>query len=106
MKWTMTCLMFLMLSAVVGLIFWDIPNTDSQLNLNDRLGYHFAMVHLLVWPLAFFKSRSFSNELQFVKKDCSDKLYGPKMFIFTKVKLFFKTFFKIKKLSDLQKLIF
>jgi len=37
-KWLTLVMMSASLSLVFGGIFWDVPNTDPQLILNDRLG--------------------------------------------------------------------
>lgn len=37
-KWLTLVMMSASLSLVFGGIFWDVPNSDPQLILNDRLG--------------------------------------------------------------------
>lgn len=45
------------LSLIVGCIFWDIPASDPQLDLHDRLGY----IHIL-----FSMNIYFNNNLHFM----------------------------------------
>ncbi|XP_011499195.1 PREDICTED: ATP-binding cassette sub-family G member 8 isoform X2 [Ceratosolen solmsi marchali] len=38
------------LSVVLGSIFWDVSN-DANLHLRDRIGFHYASLGILFWPL-------------------------------------------------------
>lgn len=75
------------LSLIVGAIYWDVPNTDSQLNLNDRLGYHYSVMCVAIWPvlLTLTLSDSIRNK-ETVERDIGDNLYGRTTYIVTKVR--------------------
>lgn len=38
LAWISKLIAAAVLSLVVGVIYWDVPSSDPQLNLNDRLG--------------------------------------------------------------------
>lgn len=38
LAWISKLIAAAVLSLFIGCIFWDVPSTDPQLNLNDRLG--------------------------------------------------------------------
>lgn len=38
LNWISRLILAAVLSLLVGTVFWDVPASDPQLNLNDRLG--------------------------------------------------------------------
>lgn len=73
------------LSFIIGAIFWDIPNTDAQLTLNDRLGYHYAVMGLMAWPLLLLLTLTeVRRNRRTVERDIKDGLYGRTTYIITK----------------------
>lgn len=74
------------LSLISGAIFWDVPNTDSQLKLNDRLGYHYSVMCITCWPLLLMLTLvEIHRNRKTVERDIKDNLYGRFTYIFTKV---------------------
>ncbi|XP_050303441.1 ATP-binding cassette sub-family G member 8 isoform X2 [Anthonomus grandis grandis] len=84
-KWLTLVMMSASLSLILGAIFWDIPNTDPQLALNDRLGYHYAVMCLVPWPLILYMTLNEINQNRMnVERDIADGLYGRLIYVFTK----------------------
>ncbi|KAL1512896.1 hypothetical protein ABEB36_002400 [Hypothenemus hampei] len=84
-KWLTLVMMAASLSLILGGVFWDIPNTDPQLILNDRLGYHYAVMCLVPWPLILYMTvNEVKNNKKTVERDIKDGLYGRITYIFTK----------------------
>lgn len=74
------------MSLIVGLIFWEIPATDPQLNLNDRLGFHYTVMCVAIWPILNTLTVSeIRRNRKYVERDINDGLYGRFVYIFTKV---------------------
>lgn len=73
------------LSVIMGAVFWDVPNTDPQLNLNDRLGYHYATMSFMYLPIMFrlVVSEERKNR-RVIKRDIGDELYGRFTYILAK----------------------
>ncbi|KAF5298110.1 hypothetical protein FQA39_LY02534 [Lamprigera yunnana] len=85
-QWIFLIIMSASLSLIVGAIFWDVPNTDSQLNLNDRLGYHYTIMSVTMWPIILTLVVSeFRRNICAVNRDIQDNLYGKFTYIFVKV---------------------
>ncbi|ERL87152.1 hypothetical protein D910_04552 [Dendroctonus ponderosae] len=84
-KWLTLVMMSASLSLILGAIFWDVPNTDPQLILNDRLGYHYAVMCVAPWPLLLYLTLSeVKNNRKTVERDIRDGLYGRLTYILTK----------------------
>lgn len=85
-RWTTLFVIAVTISLITGAIFWDVPNTDSQLILNDRLGYHYTVMCIAVWPLLLALTISeIRTNRQTVERDIKDGLYGRLIYIFMKV---------------------
>uniref|UniRef100_A0A1Y1MDB6 ABC transporter domain-containing protein n=1 Tax=Photinus pyralis TaxID=7054 RepID=A0A1Y1MDB6_PHOPY len=85
-NWIFLVIMSASLSLIVGAIFWDVPNSDSQLNLNDRLGYHYVVMCLTVWPLILTLTlRELRRNVFTVNRDIQDGLYGRLIYVIVKV---------------------
>ncbi|XP_026751087.1 ATP-binding cassette sub-family G member 8 [Galleria mellonella] len=70
------------MSLVTGTIFWDLPATDSKLTQNDRVGYHYAVMCLTVWPiLLWLSAREASSMRHHVERDIAVGLYSRTIFI-------------------------
>ncbi|CAG9773060.1 unnamed protein product [Ceutorhynchus assimilis] len=84
-KWLTLVMMSASLSLILGAIFWDVPNTDPQLILNDRLGYHYAVMCIAPWPLLLYMTlNEVNNNRKTVERDMEDGLYGKLIYILTK----------------------
>ncbi|XP_053602449.1 ATP-binding cassette sub-family G member 8 [Plodia interpunctella] len=70
------------MSIVTGTIFWDLPATDAKLTQNDRIGYHYSVMCLTVWPLLLWLSaREASSIRHHVERDIAVGLYSRTVFI-------------------------
>lgn len=90
-NWLMLIIISASLSLGIGAIFWDVPNTDSQLTLNDRLGYHYSVMCVTIWPLLLLLTLAeVRRNRNTVERDVKDGLYGRFTYILTKVCLQFR----------------
>lgn len=84
--WLSLIVLSVSLSLIVGAIFWDVPNSDPQLNLNDRLGYHFSVMCISIWPILLTLTLSdIKRNKATVERDINDNLYGRTTYIISKV---------------------
>lgn len=87
-NWITLIIMSTSLSLITGAVFWDVPNTDSQLNLNDRLGYHYSVMCIATWPILLTLTLSeMRRNRSTVERDIRDALYGRFVYMFVKVSL-------------------
>lgn len=74
------------MSLIIGALFWDIPSTDAQLNLNDRLGFHYTIMCISIWPILItLTAAEIRRNRNYVERDIKDGLYGRFVYIITKV---------------------
>lgn len=86
LNWILLIIISASLSLIVGAIFWDVPNSDSQLILNDRLGYHYTVMCITTWPIFLTLTLIEIRRNRFtVERDIKDNLYGRFTYIFVKV---------------------
>lgn len=86
LSWLTLIIVSASLSLIIGAIFWDVPNSDSQLTLNDRQGYHYSVMCIMSWPLLLFLTISeIRRNRRTVERDIKDGLYGRLTYILTKV---------------------
>ncbi|KAF7272001.1 ATP-binding cassette sub-family G member 8 [Rhynchophorus ferrugineus] len=84
-SWLTLIIISASLSLILGAIFWDVPNTDPQLVLNDRLGYHYSVMCLTPWPLLLYLTlNEIRKNRKTVERDIKDGLYGRFTYIFIK----------------------
>lgn len=70
------------MSLLTGTVFWDLPATDSRLTQNDRVGFHYTVMCLTVWPvLLWLSAREASSMRQHVERDIAVGLYSRSVFI-------------------------
>ncbi|KAJ0179715.1 hypothetical protein K1T71_004306 [Dendrolimus kikuchii] len=70
------------MSIVTGTIFWDLPSTDAKLTQNDRVGFHYSVMCLTVWPILLWLSvKEASSMRHHVERDIAVGLYSRIMFI-------------------------
>lgn len=83
--WLSLIVLTVSISLIVGTIFWDIPNSDSQLNLNDRLGYHYSVMCVTLWPvLLLLTLADFRRNKTTIERDIKDNLYGRMTYVISK----------------------
>uniref|UniRef100_A0A2C9GQ68 Uncharacterized protein n=1 Tax=Anopheles arabiensis TaxID=7173 RepID=A0A2C9GQ68_ANOAR len=76
LTWISRLILAAVLSLLIGCIFWDVPASDPQLNLNDRLGYHHCMMMVALWPLLLLQIRDVQEDRRHAEKDLKLGLYG------------------------------
>lgn len=87
-NWITLIVMSTSLSLIIGAVFWDVPNTDSQLNLNDRLGYHYSVMCVSIWPtLLTLTHVEMRRNRATVERDIKDGLHGRFVYMFVKVSI-------------------
>lgn len=70
------------MSIITGTIFWDLPATDAKLTQNDRVGFHYAVMCMTVWPLLLWLgAREASSMRRYVERDIAVGLYSRTVFI-------------------------
>lgn len=98
------------ISFLVGAVFWDVPGSDTQLLLGerapqvenrlkwarftavfpvagDRLGFHYTVFCVTLWPLIILSSLSaVRRERKFVVGEINENLYGRTVYVFIKVR--------------------
>ncbi|KAI7815045.1 ABC subfamily G member 8 [Rhyzopertha dominica] len=84
-SWLTLIIMSVSLSLIMGAIFWDIPNTDQELLLNDRNGFHYSSMCVMIWPVVLYLTiLEVLRNKRTVERDVRDDLYGRFTYIFTK----------------------
>lgn len=83
------------MSILIGAIYWNIrlSSTQDQNNLNDRLGFHWVILCLGLWPVVLVILHNDRKEMRYVARDISEGLYSRAMFIVAKVNPFTLSFF-------------
>lgn len=70
------------MSIVTGTIFWDLPSTDAKLTQNDRVGFHYSVMCLTVWPMLLWLSvKEASSMRHHVERDIACGMYSRVTFI-------------------------
>ncbi|XP_065214423.1 ATP-binding cassette sub-family G member 8 isoform X2 [Planococcus citri] len=82
-RWLSHVLVAVFLSMFVGSVFWDVPASDPQLILNDRIGFHYTIAHVASFPLLLLRSlaRTHGSDRAAVESDIADKLYSSSVYI-------------------------
>lgn len=84
-RWLSLILMSVLMSLIIGAIWWDVPATDAQLTLHDRQGYHHAVAALCCWPLLLALTLVEERcNWRAVERDVRDGLYGRWTYVVTK----------------------
>ncbi|KAG5872247.1 hypothetical protein JTB14_008805 [Gonioctena quinquepunctata] len=84
-NWLSMIILAASISLMLGAIFWDIPTSDPQLLLNDRQGFHYTVMCLMIWPILLHLTLSEVNRnRRTVERDIRDGLYGRTTYIVTK----------------------
>lgn len=81
LSWITKLIAAAVLSLLIGCIFWDVPSSDPQLNLNDRLGYHHAIMAVAFWPIMLLNIRDIHEDRKHAERDIALGLYGRFIYI-------------------------
>lgn len=79
------------LSVLLGAVFWDL-SLDKKFNNKDRIGFHYASLGILFWPLSLLGIVEILNFRPCVERDIADGLYNRFVYIIVEVSNF-QTFF-------------
>lgn len=89
LSWISKFIAAAILSLLIGCIYWDVPTSDPQLNLNDRLGYHYAVMSICLWPILLLVIRDIHEDRMYAEKDFYLGMYGRLIYILTQVRIIF-----------------
>ncbi|XP_055625896.1 ATP-binding cassette sub-family G member 8 isoform X1 [Toxorhynchites rutilus septentrionalis] len=81
LNWISRLILAAVLSLFVGCIFWDVPTSDPQLNLNDRLGFLHCIMVVFLWPMLILQIRDIQEDRRHAEKDLRIGLYGRFLYI-------------------------
>lgn len=73
------------LSMILGAIFWDVAS-DGDLYLRDRIGFYYASLGVLFWPLSLVAICEVTDSRPSVERDIRDGLYGRFIYILLEVR--------------------
>lgn len=78
--WTMTKLLQKIviaasLSLIIGAVFWNVTD-DKNLYLRDKIGFYYASLGVLFWPLSLIGISEVTSARPNVERDIKDGLYG------------------------------
>nr|XP_018915492.1 PREDICTED: ATP-binding cassette sub-family G member 8 [Bemisia tabaci]XP_018915500.1 PREDICTED: ATP-binding cassette sub-family G member 8 [Bemisia tabaci] len=84
LDWLSYLLLAIVLSLIIGAVFWNLPQTDPQLTLNDRLGFHHTIFCVGSLPLLLLLAvaRSHGHDRAAVESDVEAGLYSRFIYIF------------------------
>lgn len=68
LSWISRLIVAAVLSLFIGGIFWDVMS-DPQLNLNDRLGYHYSVMTVAIWPIILMLVQDTQNDRKYAEVD-------------------------------------
>jgi hypothetical protein len=69
-----------------GAVWWDLrKGAQEQHHVNDRFGYHYAVMGFGVWPLLYLMMSDAWDSKTFVERDIQDGLYTKSSFVFSHV---------------------
>ena len=84
--WIKRVLVAATISVCIGAIFWSIRRgKQEQEILNDRVGFHYSVMGLALWPLVLHTVTQIWSEKSAVTRDVKDKLYSKLLYILTMV---------------------
>ncbi|XP_032511388.2 ATP-binding cassette sub-family G member 8 [Danaus plexippus] len=69
------------MSIVTGAVFWDLPSTDPKLTLNDRVGFHYSVMCVSLFPCLVWSCREAAAARPHVERDIAVGLYSRTLFI-------------------------
>lgn len=81
LSWICKLIVVAVISILVGCIFWDVPQSDPQLTLYDRFGYHHTMLAVAFWPILMMTIRDIDQDRKYAEKEISLKLYSRSLYI-------------------------
>lgn len=85
LSWISKLIVAAIMSLLIGCIFWDVPTSDSQLQYNDRLGYHHCVMIICVFPLFLMTIRDIHVDRIYAEKDIAMKFYNGFIYVVMQV---------------------
>lgn len=84
-RWLSHLVLAVALSLCLGVVWWDVAASDPQLLLGDRVGFLYATLVVLPWPLLLLQSGWSDTWWRAVADDVRDRLYGRVVYILSQV---------------------
>ncbi|KAE8740853.1 ABC-transporter, subfamily G member 11 [Frankliniella occidentalis] len=84
-RWLAHLVLAVGLSLFLGVVWWDVAASDPQLLLGDRIGYLYAMLVVLPWPLLLQQAGWGDTWWRAVADDIRDRLYGRLVYILCQI---------------------
>lgn len=81
LSWISRLILAAILSLLIGFVFWDVPASDPQFTLNDRLGYHQCIMVITIWPIILLLIRDIQNDRKHAERDIGLQLYSRVIYI-------------------------
>lgn len=81
--WLSHLLLAVALSLIIGAVFWDIPSSDPQLLLGDRLGFHYTLMCVACFAMlpSVAVSKCHGMDRLAAESDVTDSLYSRFLYI-------------------------
>ncbi|CAN8027596.1 unnamed protein product [Ixodes persulcatus] len=73
------------ISVLLGAIFWNVRAGIEQEHVLDRLGFHYALLGLCLWPLLLGDITDVWKEKPFVVRDINEQLYTGLAYVVSKL---------------------
>ncbi|XP_075528671.1 ATP-binding cassette sub-family G member 8 [Dermacentor variabilis] len=73
------------ISVLLGAIFWNVRAGLDQEHVLDRLGFHYALLALCLWPLLLGDITDVWREKAYVSRDINERLYNGIAYIISKL---------------------
>lgn len=89
-RWLTYLMLAAGLSVVTGAIFWNVRSgtVQEQNSVDDRLGLHWTLMTVTVWPVVFALVARDVKRLKYVTRDNEEMLYSKGAYFLAKVNLF------------------
>lgn len=73
------------ISVLLGAIFWNVRAGLDQEHVLDRLGFHYALLGICLWPLLLSDVTDVCREKMYVVRDINERLYFGFAYVFSKL---------------------
>lgn len=81
LAWISKLITAAVISLLIGCIYWDVPASDPQFNLNDRFGYHHCVMAVAFWPIILITIRDIHEDRTYAEKDMRLGMYGRTLYL-------------------------
>lgn len=91
-RWASHLVLAVALSLFLGVVWWDVAASDPQLLLGDRIGFLYATLVVLPWPLLLLQAGWGDTWWRAVADDIRDRLYGRFIYILCQVSVEYRQY--------------